>query len=321
MGALAYTTFLLTFGFGLGQEEWLFVGPGEGYTNQSEVLALPLGSGTCGLTIDPLPELLDGEGAFAALLEGLVTVCNAAEDERTHCFSLDPVLGAWVELIEPLPYEASGAEAISLPNGDMMILGGYGYGTLTRTSIYSLETRTWMEGPEMPISRAEFCAVSLNKTHTLVTGGGNENWVSESFIFDGASFHPIPAPQYLRSGAGCVLMASGGKVMVAGGMGPGGHDPDGRALDSVEIYDVASNSWSLGPSLPIGLGYPAAMVSRQDQVLFVGGYIDGSGYTTEIHSLSEGNWEDGWMVEEVELDEARGFNPSLVLHETNMLNC
>ena len=34
--------------------------------------------------------------------------------------------------------------------------------------------------------------------------------------------------------------------MVAGGFGPGGTDPDGIALDSVEIYDVASNSWSLG---------------------------------------------------------------------------
>ena len=78
---------------------------------------------------------------------------------------------------------------------------------------------------------------------------------------------------------------------------------------------------STGPSLPVGLGYPAAMVSRPDQVLFVGGYIDGSGYTTEIHSLASENWEDGWMVEEVELNDPRGFNPSLVLHETNMLNC
>ena len=33
---------------------------------------------------------------------------------------------------------------------------------------------------------------------------------------------------------------------MAGGLGPGGNDPDGRALNSVEIYDVASNSWSLG---------------------------------------------------------------------------
>ena len=29
-------------------------------------------------------------------------------------------------------------------------------------------------------------------------------------------------------------------------MGPGGHDPDGRALDSVELYDVAADSWIQG---------------------------------------------------------------------------
>ena len=68
-----------------------------------------------------------------------------------------------------------------------------------------------------------------------------------------------------------------------------------------------------GPSLPIA-NSPAALASRQDQVLFF------SGYTTEIYSLGE-DWEDGWAVEEVELNEGRGFNPSVLLPDTNMLNC
>ena len=220
------------------------MGPGEGSTH-SEVLSLPLGSRTCGLTIDPLPEFLYDEGVAAALLEGLVTVCNFAQDQKTHCLSLDPVLGTWAELIEPLPYPIASPKAISLPNGDMMLLGA---NNLTRTFIYGIETKTWMEGPEMPIPWWYlFCAVPLNATHTLVTGGVDHNgWVAESFIFDGASFHPIPAPQYLRADPGCTLLPSEMRVMVAGGFGPGGHDPDGMALDSVEIYDVASNSWSLG---------------------------------------------------------------------------
>ena len=127
-----------------------------------------------------------------------------------------------------------------------MILGGYNeHSVLTRASIYSIETKSWMEGPEMPVPRANFCAVPLNTTHTLVTGGEDfQGWVSESFIFDGASFHPIPSPQHLRSNPGCTLLASGGRVMVAGGYG---NNPDGGwRLDSVEIYDMASNSWSMG---------------------------------------------------------------------------
>ena len=234
----------------MDQEEWLFIGPGEG-SRQSEVFSLPLGSATCDLAIDPLPELMEHEGAYGALLDGLVTVCNAAsnyqQDKTTHCFSLDPVLGTWFESIEPLPYQAFAAAAISLPNGDMMIMGGGDEdGVHAHTSIYSLETKTWTEGPEMPGPRYGFCVVPLNSTHTLVTGGLKDQWVEESFIFDGAAFHPISAPRYLRTGSGCALLASGGRVMVAGGFGPGGTDPDGIALDSVEIYDVASNSWSLG---------------------------------------------------------------------------
>ena len=98
----------------MGQEEWLFIGPGEG-SFQSEVLSLPLGSATCGLAIDPLPEFIEREGAVAALLGGLVTVCNTVDGwfnvtqdigHRTHCFSLDPVLGTWAESIEPLLWHA-----------------------------------------------------------------------------------------------------------------------------------------------------------------------------------------------------------------------
>ena len=86
----------------------------------------------------------------------------------------------------------------------------------------------------------------------------------------------------------------------------------------VELF--TNENISTGPSLPVGVGAPAGLVSRQDQVLLFGGYIDGSGYTTEVHSLGE-NWEEGWSIEEVELNEGRGFNPSLVIHDTNMLNC
>ena len=81
------------------------------------------------------------------------------EDEKTHCFSLDPVLGTWIESIEPLSYEVNGAEAISLANGDMMIMGGYDEHSVQCTSIHSLETKTWIRGPAMPIPRALFCGV------------------------------------------------------------------------------------------------------------------------------------------------------------------
>merc|ERR1712004_10264 len=120
MRVLAFKAFLLLYGMVFGQDEWLFLGPGEG-SSQPAVISLPLGDETCNLAIDRLPDLLDREGATAALVEGLVTVCNKAKDHMTHCFSLDPSLGTWNELIEPLPLsgdDAIGSQAISLPNGD-----------------------------------------------------------------------------------------------------------------------------------------------------------------------------------------------------------
>merc|ERR1719150_2545561 len=85
MRVLAFKAFLLLYGMVFGQDEWLFLGPGEG-SSQPAVISLPLGDETCNLAIDRLPDLLDREGATAALVEGLVTVCNKAKDHMTHCF-------------------------------------------------------------------------------------------------------------------------------------------------------------------------------------------------------------------------------------------
>ena len=74
-----------------------------------------------------------------------------------------------------------------------------------------------------------------------------------------------------------------------------------------------------GPSLPVGLGVPASLVARRGKVILFGGYVDGIGYIKQIHSLGK-DWEDGWAVEEVELNEGRGGNPSVLLPDTNMLN-
>merc|ERR1719220_796123 len=151
MRVLAFKAFLLFYGMVFGQDEWLFLGPGEG-SSQPAVISLPLGGETCNLAIDRLPDLLDREGATAALVEGLVTVCNTAKDHMTHCFSLNETLGTWNELIEPLPLsgdDAVGSQAISLPNGDMLI---FSYDT---TYIYSIEHKTWTEGPKMPVPVGE----------------------------------------------------------------------------------------------------------------------------------------------------------------------
>jgi len=91
MRVLAFKAFLLFYGMVFGQDEWLFLGPGEGST-QPAVISLPLGGETCNLAIDHLPDFLDREGATAALVEGQVTVCNTAKDHMTHCFSLDETL-------------------------------------------------------------------------------------------------------------------------------------------------------------------------------------------------------------------------------------
>ena len=62
----------------------------------------------------------------------------------------------------------------------------------------------------------------------------------------------------------------------------------------------------LDRSIHVGLTAPTGLVVGPDnKVVLFSSYIDSSGFTTKIHSLQ--SWEEGWVVEKVELNEGRGF--------------
>lgn len=63
----------------------------------------------------------------------------------------------------------------------------------------------------------------------------------------------------------------------------GGFDGDGRALDTVQVYDPADDSWSAGPPLPVTVHH-AAVVASDDSLLVVGGFA-GSGFGEPTDSV------------------------------------
>ena len=64
------------------------------------------------------------------------------------------------------------------------------------------------------------------------------------------------------------MSAYNGKLYVFGGSTAGG---PGNKLDSMEIYDSVTNSWSAGPNLPVACNYSVA-VTYGDKILVFGGW-------------------------------------------------
>jgi hypothetical protein len=81
-----------------------------------------------------------------------------------------------------------------------------------------------------------------------------------------------PAPVALTEVAAAVHR---GRIWVVGGM-----DAQGRAVDLVQVYDPATDSWSAGPQLPVAVHH-AALVADDRSLLLIGGYAGAAARPTE----------------------------------------
>jgi len=108
----------------------------------------------------------------------------------------------------------------------------------------------WIPGPESPYGDYvpdEVCAVQLNETHTMLTGGWyNHQQLDSTWIYDWRTSQwseaaPMLEPRFYH---GCSKMADG-NVIVAGGDGR-----YGNGTWSVEIFDISTQEWREEAPLP-----------------------------------------------------------------------
>jgi len=84
-----------------------------------------------------------------------------------------------------------------------------------------------------------------------------------------------------------------GRIVVAGGL-----TIDGAASDRVDVYDPATNTWQVGPALPIGLHH-SGMAALDARVYVAGGYTNRAGqdWVAQSRVVSLGRDERAWREE------------------------
>jgi hypothetical protein len=76
-----------------------------------------------------------------------------------------------------------------------------------------------------------------------------------------------------------------GHIVVAGGFAP----PD-RTVSTVEVFDIASDTWRAGPDLPLAVNHAMA-ASVSGQVFVFGGYLEDGPASDAAFVLREGRWD------------------------------
>ncbi|MEZ4719468.1 MAG: kelch repeat-containing protein [Caldilineaceae bacterium] len=163
-------------------------------------------------------------------------------------------------------------------------LGGYGptsdymgYGVLSTVSRFNGCTRTWEEAPSMPVAMTGGAATALDGKIYVIGGAvANESpWgyditmpTDTVLVYDpdaGTWSYLAPLPQPISGGAAAGI---DGKIYFFGG------NTWSRYLDSVLIYDVATNSWSSGPTIPTGTRAYADAATLDDRIYLTGSEYD-----------------------------------------------
>src|SRR6266705_5655045 len=194
--------------------------------------------------------------------------------------------GTWTTLA---PVSPSPTEGMTVGGIGQVIVGAYGFsaslaGNTNLTRLYNINTNSWSTGAVAPLPvRAD--AASGDTTHggfLYVIGGGN----SGVALFDLERYDPVldawttlASMNTARAGAAAAVIDDG--IFVIGGrQSTSGPCSGGPYFDTVEKYDIDTNTWSAVAPLPNQRSDMAA-VAHGGKIYVFGGCSD-TGVTKEV---------------------------------------
>ncbi len=178
----------------------------------------------------------------------------------------------------------AGHTATLLPNGAVLITGGFAAGEQTHTSaeIFDLSTGSFSPTGKLGEARQSHTATLLPTGKVLIAGGFNGDYLASAELYDPKTgeFTPAASMTVGRSGHTAVLLDNG-KVLLAGGTGVGW-----TFLDSAEIYDPATGTFSPTGPMAVPRESHTATLLADGSVLIAGGH-QGRRAAIEIYDSAE----------------------------------
>jgi N-acetylneuraminic acid mutarotase len=225
----------------------------------------------------------------------------------------DPATDSWSSAGN-LNTARSGHTATLMPNGKVLVAGGErnGNGPLNSAELYDPATGTWSSTGNLNISRARHTATLLPGGKVLVAGGfvnpATGQVTNSAELYDPAT-GTWSTTGNLNTGrahhTATLLAGSGGKVLVAGGFSCAPPSQTCSALNSAELYDPATGTWSSTGNLNSGRadGHTATLL-LSGKVLVAAGAFDNS----ELYDPATGTWSNT-----ATLNAARRFHTATLL--------
>lgn len=190
----------------------------------------------------------------------------------------------------------SGHTATLLPNGRVLVVGGWNINTDSRNAndsaeLYDPTTGKFTPAGNLNTPRGGHTATLLPNSRVLVAGGNNDEGITASaelYDFSTGTFRKTGSLIVARSGHTATLLPNG-KVLMAGGMEYVENTID--TYTSAELYDPATEKFTATSELNTARGAHTATLLPNGMVLITGGYgIDAGLETSELYNSTSGTF-------------------------------
>jgi Tol biopolymer transport system component/N-acetylneuraminic acid mutarotase len=181
----------------------------------------------------------------------------------------------------------SGHTATLLPNGKVLVAGGYdGNNQVERSELYDPTSNTWTITASLQLPRMGHTATLLANGKVMVAGGQSGNLeFDDSKFYDPASgtWSNGPLMPVDRANHTATVLQNG-KVLVVGGL------TDNVITNTAAIYDPTLNSWSSAGSLIAARQGHTATLLPNGKVLVAGGFPNSSLASAELYNPATNTW-------------------------------